>query len=196
MEEETEEIVIDIIIEDGSCVSDANSYVSLEEANQYHQDRGREDWLALSDNEKKICLIKATEYIDNLFNWKGRRKYEAQSTAFPRINPYSCDGILRDLDGFAIKGVPLKIKKATCEAAYYAYKSVLEQTEMFDTLTGNGNIKKERVEGAVEVEYYNNTKEVSAYISKYTSLNSLLKGYYKESEPSSVNARVVWSGSF
>ena len=48
--EVTEEIEITLIVEDGTCVVNANSYISLEDANEYQTQRNRTDWLALTDN--------------------------------------------------------------------------------------------------------------------------------------------------
>lgn len=46
------EVTLQFIVEDGSCVSNANSYITLEGASQYMTNKGREDWLALSDELK------------------------------------------------------------------------------------------------------------------------------------------------
>lgn len=186
-ENEDSELVIEIAVEDGSLVEGANSYISLEEAEAYQQKFNRLDWLALSDNEKKASLIKATQYIDNQFTWKGRRKYQSQELGFPRV-------MLYDLDGFEVKGIPARLKQAVCEAAYYGYQSDLFQT--YESEQGIVKRNKERVEGAVEkeVEYFNSKETEVDYISKYAALNSLLRGLYIDrNSGKSVNCRALWS---
>lgn len=183
MADETLSIVFNV--EDGSCVSGANSYVTLEWANQYQTNKNRADWLALSDDEKCASLIKGTQYVNALFNWKGRRKFEAQELAFPRV-------MLRDLDGFFVKGIPRKLMEAVCEAAFYGYQA---DAELFTIHNDNGVVKKERIEGAVEVEYFNSNDTVTDYISRYASLDSLLKGLYEDANgKADINARVCWHG--
>nr|DAF75541.1 MAG TPA: Putative Head Tail Connector Protein [Caudoviricetes sp.] len=179
--------VIELIVEDGNLVEGANSYVSLEEATAYQRRFNRQDWLGLSEDEKKASLIKATQYVDNQFTWKGRRKYQTQELGFPRV-------MLLDLDGFEVTGIPARLKQAICEAAYYGY-----QTDLFQTYESEQGIikrNKERVEGAVEkeVEYFNTKETAVDYISKYAALNSLLRGFYIDrNSGKSVNCRALWS---
>lgn len=179
--------VIELIVEDGNLVEGANSYVSMEEATAYQRRFNRQDWLGLSEDEKKASLIKATQYVDNQFTWKGRRKYQTQELGFPRV-------MLLDLDGFEVTGIPARLKQAICEAAYYGY-----QTDLFQTYESEQGIikrNKERVEGAVEkeVEYFNSKETAVDYISKYAALNSLLRGFYIDrNSGKSVNCRALWS---
>lgn len=186
-DEKESESVIELIVEDGNLVEGANSYISLEEATAYQQRFNRQDWLNLSEDEKKASLIKATQYVDNLFTWKGRRKYQAQELGFPRV-------MLFDLDGFEVKGIPARLKQAICEAAYYGYQTDLFQT--YESEQGIVKRNKERVEGAVEkeVEYFNSKETEVDYISKYAALNSLLRGLYIDKDSGkSVNCRALWS---
>lgn len=196
MADETLEIVFNV--EDGNYVSDANSYISLEEANQYQTNKGRSDWLALSDDEKKSYLIKGTQYIDKLYKWKGQRKFEPQTLSWPRVRRMM--GVsypLIDIDGFKIIGIPRAIKEAVCEAAFYTFQA---QDELFSVYANaSGALKREKkvVSGAVEkeVEYFNDNEALSEYISKYTSLDYILRGLYVEKDGfKNINAHVVWSG--
>lgn len=187
MAEETE-ITLQFIVEDGTCVSNANSYITLEGATQYMTNKGRTDWLALSDELKMISLIKGTEYVDNLYRWRGQRLYETQNLSWPRCYR-TRDDWLRDLDGFPIKGIPRRLKDAVCEAAFYGYQA---NVELFTTYNETGNVKKQRVEGAVEVEFFSAKDSTADYISKYASLDSLLRGLYQPKNKSDVNAIACW----
>ena len=170
-------------VEDGTCVADANSYISVEDAIQFMTNRGHSSWLALSSAEKKVTLIKGTQYVDNLYTWKGRRKFENQKLSFPRV-------MIKDLDGFEVKGIPDKLKQAVCEAAFYGYEA---NTELWTTHNENGAVKRQKVDGAVEVEFFDSTETEVDYISKYASLDSLLKGLYiPKGSAASVCARAGW----
>lgn len=191
---ETEELAVTFIVEDGTCVSGANSYITLEEASQYQRNKGREDWLALSDDEKMSSLIKGTQYVNDLYKWKGRRKYEAQWLAFPRVDPRDREGYLRDYDGFPVKNIPKKLKDAVCEAAFFGYRATVE---LFDVVQqGAGGLKREKkiISGAVEkeVEYFDGNSSVTEYISKYAAIDSLLKGLFEDGKHVDVNRRVCW----
>lgn len=191
---ETEELKITFVVEDGTCVPGANSYITLEEAGQYQRNKGREDWLALSDDEKLSSLIKGTQYVNDLYKWKGRRKFESQALAFPRVDPRDFQGYVRDLDGFPVKGIPKKLKDAVCEAAFFGYKAT---EELFNVVReGTGNLKREKkvISGAVEkeVEYFDSGSSVTEYISKYAAIDSLLKGLYIDPKQKDVNHRACW----
>jgi hypothetical protein len=180
-----EEIEINLIVEDGTCTQGANSYISLEDAVSYQTDRNRTDWLELSDNEKKASLIKATQYVDNLFKWKGIRKYhQEQPLNFPRVNIF--------IEGYSVKEMPRQIKDAVCEAAYYGFQEDLFTVRESDI----GNIKriKDVVEDAVEeeIEYFNKSESKVDFISKYAALDSILRGLYEPLNTSRINGKADW----
>lgn len=186
-EEENTGLSVELFVEDGNLVEGANSYISLEDATAYQRQFNRQDWLELSDDEKKASLIKATQYVDNQFTWKGRRKFQIQALGFPRV-------MLFDSDGFEVTGIPLKLKQAVCEAAYYGYQTDLFQT--YESEQGIVKRNKERIEGAVEkeVEYFDSKETEVDYISKYAALNSLLRGLYVDRNSGrSTNCRALWS---
>lgn len=181
---------IELIIEDSSCVINANSYVTLDEANKYQTERNRTEWLDLSDNEKKASLIKATQYVDNLYNWKGRRKFESQVLSFPRV-------MIKDDDGFDVVGIPNNLKIAVMEASFYGSTEDLFSVYTNDNADLTGGIKRQKdvVVGAVETEteYFNSTKTTDVeLISKYASLDYILRGLYKKTKSKEVNAKANW----
>jgi hypothetical protein len=186
--EETPEFIVEMIVETGDCVEGANSYVDLTFANQFMTNHGRKEWLALDEEIKKTTLIKATTYVDNLFTWKGLKSSQEQALSFPRTN-------ISDLDGFEVLGIPIKLKQAICEAAYYGFSE-----ELFSTYDANGAVKKHTlrqkasvVEEEESTEYFSSAEIEVENISKYAALNSLLKGLYKsKSDRASVNASVRW----
>lgn len=187
-EEISKEPIVQVVVEDGTCVVGANSYVDLEFASYYLANRNKTDWLELTDDEKLASLVSATVYVDNKFNWKGRRKFEKQELCFPRVE-------IKDDDGFVVAGIPERLKKAVCEAAYLGW-----ETELYETVDTNGNIKRKKTRQKVDVledeqetEYFENTKKEADYLSSYDILNSLLKGLYETNEKNGkVNSRARW----
>lgn len=71
----------------------SNSYVTLEEANDYIRNkRGHNNvWDTLSEEGKKRVLIEATREID-IFNFTGEKYYEMQALSFPRDDHEVEDG--------------------------------------------------------------------------------------------------------
>lgn len=159
---------IELRVEDGSVVDGANSYVTLEYADAYMAERGKSAWAEKDEETRKAKIIAATEYIDNLYNWKGVRKTARQELRFPR------EGIV-DSDGYEVMGVPLNLKKAVCEAAFIALTSSL-----FLTNDANGAVKKKAIDNAVEVEYFNETETETEWTSVHQVLDKLLRGLFHE----------------
>ena len=196
VEEVTEEVVnnnlpeVTLIVEDGSGLPDANSYCDLDYALEYCTNKGYTSWQSLSETEQKVFIIRGTEFIDNFFNWKGRKGKGSQALSFPRLDLY-------DDDHYLICGVPDKLKKACLEAAFL--NSTSGADTLFTTKDENGAIKRQKVD-SLEVEYFSNqqneTNQGSVdYTTIYDILNKLLKGLYKEKgDGGSVCTRAIWRG--
>ena len=176
---------ITLYVDDGTCVSKANTYVSLAEADSYMVDTGRTAWAAMTEEARKSCLINATRYIDHVYakyGWYGRRKYESQPLAFPRVE-------LVDADGFNIDGqIPGVLKQAVCEAAF-----ISTTKSLFATNDTNGVVKRVKV-SEIEKEYFENNSDSSEvdYISQYAILDSLLAGLYRTKYSNSNVHHVAW----
>ena len=52
-----------LIVEDGTGLSNADSYASLAEANLYHANHGNVDWSDIDATTKEQLLRKATDYM-------------------------------------------------------------------------------------------------------------------------------------
>lgn len=93
--------------------SDANSYVSLEEANEYMLTRlHSEAWEGFDDEQKKAGIISATAWLDAMFNWTGTAVDCIQSLGWPRNGMFSRNGCAIDP---AI--IPVELKRASSEFA-------------------------------------------------------------------------------
>ena len=187
---ETTTYNIQLVVEEGKGSSESNTYVSAAYADTYAKNRNYDTWRSQSDYVKKASIIKAMDYIDNLFDWKGTRKFKNQALSFPRVN-------IVDNDGFDRSGeIPENLKKAVCEAAFY----VVDQYSLFGKVDPDGPVKvnKERKKADVaeietEVEFFNPKEVQIDWTSAYQSLDTILRGLFKDkSMTGSVNVRVRW----
>ena len=167
---DVEESKVTLIVEDGSCVPDANCYVSLDFADDYMRNTGKTAWDAKTEDEKKSYLINATKYIDRTYSklgWKGQKKYHRrQNLCFPRVELY-------DKDGDEVLGIPKELKEAVCEAGYLA-----TSTSLFTVNSESGEIKRQKAD-ALEIEYFSTSDSSGTYISRFSVLDSLLSDFYK-----------------
>ena len=63
-----------LVKETGSIVENANTYVTLEEANTYHDDRGNDAWFTIADNDdRNKVLIRGFWGLENIYrsHWVG-----------------------------------------------------------------------------------------------------------------------------
>jgi hypothetical protein len=154
-----------LIIEDGTVVTDANTYYSLASADDYFEKRGNTTWIAYANDTKTYALIKACQYMDTL-TWNGVKSLSDQGLAWPRIGTV-------DEDGYAINSneIHKRIKWAQAEIAY---RFVLDTDVEPDIAAGSGAIKSEQVD-VIRVEYFASR---SVY-KTYTRVNSLLDPFLK-----------------
>jgi len=154
------------VVENGTGLSNSNSYISVADADSYFTDRNKTDWISKSEAEKKAALIEATRFIDGNYLWTGHIKYNDQSLGWPRI--LVCDDEGRNIDSDTI---PERVKFATCELAYEALTKSLSPA-----LPRGGEIKRRKV-SSLEVEYFSNSSPDKVF----PIANQLLKGFYKNS---------------
>jgi len=124
-----------LIHEDGTGLADAESYVSVEDANVYHGARSNSLWDLAEQDLKESSLRKATDFIDAVYGgrWIGTPLLETQGLSFPR-------------HGTSWNGVPVPLKRALFELAL----RVVSGTELFADAAEK--TKSEKI-GPIEVEY-------------------------------------------
>ena len=61
-------------VEDGTGLVDSNSYVTVAFADSYLESMGVAAWGALQQSRKEVLLVKATDYVDNTYRWRGTKK--------------------------------------------------------------------------------------------------------------------------
>lgn len=131
-----------IIVEDGTLVTDANSFVSRAEYIAYALDRGV---VIADDTAADVQLIKATEFIaSHEANLKGTLVDRTQTTPYPRYN--------LQLEGFELASTEIPRQVILCQLAVAL--DINDNIDPYNT-PANPNLiaKSKRVEGAVTVSY-------------------------------------------
>jgi hypothetical protein len=113
---ETESKLINFVVEDGSGVPNANSYVSLEEADDIaslnlHTANA---WAALTSPQKQSLLIYVTGALDARTQWGGSRSSPHQGLEWPRQGVQDRYG-----NALSASAVPYNLRWAVVELAKY-----------------------------------------------------------------------------
>lgn len=129
--------MVSIIVEDGSVVTGANSYVTTAQLQTYADNRN----ITISASDLSELIIQSMDYIESLV-YKGYKLTRDQALQWPRSG-VMVDGYYLDSDT-----IPQELKNGQMAAALAvdAGNSPLATLER--------GKKRVRVEGAVEVEYF------------------------------------------
>lgn len=102
-----------LVVEDGTGLATAESYLSVADAGTYHSNHGNSTWSG-TDAAKEAALRRATRYLDGHYRgrWKGFKRLRTQALEWPRYEAYDLSGYDLDSDE-----VPTAVKHATAEAA-------------------------------------------------------------------------------
>lgn len=132
-----------LVVEDGTSVAGANSYITLVEVRAYALSRGL--ILSAVDATVEVMCIKAMDYLESFRDkFQGTKVFETQVLQFPRYNVY-IDSILN-----SETVIPQLLKNAQCQLVM----DISNGVDIQPTSTGYG-VKMERIEGAVTTEYDN-----------------------------------------
>lgn len=151
----------------------ATMYGTVEGADTYHADRGNAAWAAADTAAKTAALVRASYAIDARFSDPSKPHFVgtkaggfSQLLAWPRVNAVSVDG----------EAVPSDAVPAIVE--YAAYEGALvelnEPGSLSPVVVGSERVVRERVEGAVDVQYDTSADAVSAATPVVTAINGLL----------------------
>lgn len=169
-------MAVTLVVEDGTGIAGANSYVAAAVADTYNEYRGRSAWAALGAEAKAIALIKATEAIDAQYPWIGTKASRFQGLQWPRHAGVDSAGesvLLIDRDGFDIEGVPVAVQNATAEAAFLSISE-----ELYQDADPRGKVIRKKTD-VLETEYQPDSPTAKpASPTVFGSLNALLKGLY------------------
>lgn len=152
------------VVEDGTGLPNATSFVSVLFADEYFQLRGLEEWQGTNE-QKEAWLVQATDYISARFNFRGRQLNAEQALPFPRsgVGPF---------------GMPVPLLRATCEYAVRAKNGPLAPDIEVDD-TGRAVAGKTEKVGPIEDSVTYATSGPGASLSlfrPYPAADILLKG--------------------
>lgn len=102
------------IVETGAGVANANAYIDDIFADAHFGDRGFTIWVQLLLAEKQQAIVRATDYMGQMFSWAGERVNGAQALDWPRKGVYLHEVLI------ASNSIPLLLKQACAEIAIRA----------------------------------------------------------------------------
>ena len=155
-----------LITETGAGLPNAESYVSVADADVYHSKRLNTAWAALNEATKEGLLIKATEYMVGQYRerWKGQRRTSTQSLDWPRYD-VELDDVCAYL-GSDI--VPVEVQNACAALALQANSG--------DLAPALKRTVKEKVIGPIKTVYADGAPEVVRYRAVDLMLKPFLCG--------------------
>lgn len=151
-----------LVVEDGSIVANATSYVTLTEARAYASARGIT--LSATDSVVDILAIKAMDFLESLRDqYQGEKVDDSQELQFPRNDVY-IDGILQDYES-----IPSLLKKAQCQLIVELHSGVVLMP------TRKTAPKKKTKVGPLETEYFSGSPLTPEMAAVDALLNPLFK---------------------
>lgn len=160
---------VDLIVEDGTGLANANAYATRAEADAYHALRGNDTWTDADLHNKIVSLIRATDYVDRRWRWIGTKELETQALQWPRLGAY-------DANGFDVQDeVPLALKHAVIEYAFRIVDSLgdLLPDPSEDSSGAFVTLKREKV-GPIEEETRYSDRISTSPIQAYPSADAIL----------------------
>lgn len=122
-------------------------YGTLAASKTYHAARGNAAWTDGAEDEAlEIALQRGTEFIDQRYSFPGNKVGgRDQERQWPRY------GVV-DNEGYSVNAaiVPVEVESAAYEAAL---RELVSPGSLTPDVTLTSQVKREKVEGAVEVEY-------------------------------------------
>lgn len=152
-----------LIVENGTGLANADSYLSAADADQYLAARGYTLWAPLLDAEKEQALRRATDYMVAVYRerWGGYRGSVTQALDWPRSNVEFRDGPGRLGLRYAYStyypnnSVPLVVGNACAELALRAAAGPL--------ILDEGQMVKSKQVGPVKIEYQDYSRATKTY---------------------------------
>ena len=157
------------VVEDGTGLSTATSFVSVAEADTYFSDRASTAWAALDDTAKQAALVTASEYVSTAFEYIGNKVQTAQALAWPRVH-IDPNGLFLT----PIITVPVAVKVATYRIAF---EIAVNGVNMFASVSASDLISRVKA-GSVEVAFSDSAMHIANDgRPSFPWMRELLKGY-------------------
>lgn len=162
-----------LITEDGTIVAGAESYISVVDADTYHDARGADAWFLLTPTTKEQALRRATDFMLGRYRaaWKGGRVRIDQALDWPRqgastddfsVLPHSYYGYI-----VPYNFIPLEVKHACAELALRAAAGPMVADQEQKIL--------EETVGPITTKY----DPTSSQATKYVQVDNMLAPYLK-----------------
>lgn len=157
-----------LVIEDGTIVAGANSYVTVEDARAYAL--LRDETLPATDSEVEVLIIEAMDYVEAKGSkFKGTKSTRDQSLQWPRYGA--------SVDGYTApsNSIPVQLTNAVCQLAIDGQVDTLQPT-------GSGQEILEEEVGPIKVKYAEKgSSTVSARFNKAEAfLKPILRGSFAQ----------------
>lgn len=143
-----------LVVEDGTGLATAQSYISSADADAYHTAHGNTAWTGTG---KDAALVRATAWLDARYRsrWVGTKATSAQALEWPRYGA-------TDIDGWDVSmTIPAGLKAALCEAAL---REVVSSGSLTEPDNRDGLIVAE-TEGGMSRTYSRGAAPVSGAIT-------------------------------
>jgi hypothetical protein len=153
-----------LIVEDGTGLANAESYISVADAGTRHSNNGMTNWATLTLEEQEQALRRATQFMEQAFRerWHGYRRNFDQALSWPRWDV--------SVDEYPVRFdiVPREVAAACADLALKAAAGDLNA----DLTRG---VVREKV-GPIETEYDRYSPQAVRYRAIEMTLAPYLKG--------------------
>lgn len=151
-----------LIVEDGSIVENANSYVTVAEYTSWANARfgANRDGGSSCDADVEALIFRAMDYFESQ-NFQGDKKQSDQPLQWPRNNVY--------IDGYyqSSESIPKEVKQSIYELAY------AEEQGNSELAAVDRKVKREKV-SSIEVEYADSSSSKVQNIAVPNAMKKLL----------------------
>lgn len=153
-----------LIVETGAGLPNADSFISVEDADEYFSARGITLWATLQVAEKEQALRRATDFMERRYGaqWAGQRLTLAQALSWPRVGVVFQGWTLPSDD------VPQLVVKACAELGFRAAGGELDPDL-------GAQVKSETV-GPISTTYADGARQQVKYQAIDAMLGSLVSG--------------------
>lgn len=154
-----------LVVEDGTGLSNAESFISVAAASTRHTALGNAAWAAAAnDTVREQALRRATAYMEQAYRrrWLGIRAHEEQALSWPRAVDVLVDDYLLDTDI-----IPAEVKNACADLALRALAEDLSPDL-------ERAVVREKV-GPIETEY----DRASPQSKRFRAVDAMLAPYLK-----------------
>jgi hypothetical protein len=188
---------------DVTAIDPANAYIDLTFFAKYHASRGNAIPSAATTLTQQQAIIKATDYLDARYRYKGVKLVQqvgtdlADSNAVfitPWLTPWALNGLailapsttpqytewprqgVTDLNGDTVNGIPLGIKQACAELALRVLNGVILQPDYDPALVKAGGIVQTTSQevGPIKVTTTYDTKLGIGFFADFPQITRLL----------------------